>query len=146
MTAPLAFQFFAKENPSEVVKRGLAVMKVTTANLKELKQINTLVNKKIKPRVDKSDKYSLFPVYGDCEDYAISKRHMLISAGFSPSALRLASCKLISDETHMVLILKTTQGDLVLDNLSNFIIQRKDCHYKFLSIMSDDPMIWVDAD
>jgi len=56
---------------------------------------------------------------GDCHDYAVTKRALLIEAGLPPSCLLLAEA--IAPETapehHMVLVVRTAAGDLVCDNL-----------------------------
>jgi predicted transglutaminase-like cysteine proteinase len=58
---------------------------------------------------------------GDCEDYAITKRHQLIELGWSTAELRLAVTRTASGEGHLVLVARTAGGDVVLDNRTDAI-------------------------
>ncbi len=55
-----------------------------------------------------------FPYEGDCEDFALTKRAMLIEAGFPYGSLWPTICKK-HDKDHMVLIINTYQCSYVLD-------------------------------
>jgi len=53
---------------------------------------------------------------GDCEDYDILKRHYPMAMGWPASALLLV---VVNDENglgHAVLIVRTSRGDILLDN------------------------------
>lgn len=60
--------------------------------------------------------------YGDCDDYAVTKRKDLLAAGFPSSALRLAVVITPSAARHAVLTVSTDKGDLVLDNMTSAIV------------------------
>ncbi len=82
---------------------------------------------------------------GDCEDFALTKRDHLIAMGWSPKALRIAVTKTPYGEGHAVLVVKTDQGDLVLDNRSNAIKGWKDTDLRWLMIQSgDNPRVWYE--
>lgn len=53
---------------------------------------------------------------GDCEDFAIAKYHQLRTLGWPQAALDIAICLDEVGEGHAVLVARTDQGDLVLDN------------------------------
>lgn len=55
--------------------------------------------------------------FGDCEDYALEKRALLLAAGWPEEAVLLAVARLPEGELHTILIVQTDRGDLVLDNL-----------------------------
>jgi predicted transglutaminase-like cysteine proteinase len=59
------------------------------------------------------------PDRGNCHDYAVSKRHELIRAGWPSASLRLAIAYTRGGVGHLVVIVRTTDGDRVLDNLTN---------------------------
>src|SRR5215471_9982855 len=54
--------------------------------------------------------------YGDCEDFALTKRKQLIDAGLPEKALRVAIVKTWRGELHAVLTVATDHGDYVLDS------------------------------
>lgn len=55
---------------------------------------------------------------GDCEDFALVKRRLLIEQGIPANAISLALVRTRFDEDHAVLVVSTLQGDIVLDNLA----------------------------
>ncbi len=69
---------------------------------------------------------------GDCEDYALAKRDMLIERGWPSDALFLAVGYHQRLGLHAVLIARTSDGDLVLDARS-----------PWLHPFEDAPYVWV---
>jgi predicted transglutaminase-like cysteine proteinase len=61
------------------------------------------------------------PDRGDCNDYAVTKRHELLKSGLPSSALRLSVTKTATGIGHLVLVVVTTKGDLVMDSLADAI-------------------------
>lgn len=55
---------------------------------------------------------------GDCEDYVLAKRRVLIEAGFAAEALSIALVTTSWGESHAVLLAATDEGEVVLDNLT----------------------------
>jgi len=54
---------------------------------------------------------------GDCEDFALEKRRLLIEAGIPSQALSIAIVRTPAGEVHAVLVVAAKQGDYILDNL-----------------------------
>ena len=92
-----------------------------------MQAINDEVNYGIEPKSDQ-DLYGrpevwAYPVvYGDCEDYVLLKRRLLLQRGFPASALLLTVVRRIDNgEEHMVLTVVTTDGDYILDNIVEMV-------------------------
>lgn len=89
-------------------------------------QINLRVNKTIRPATDMEvygqEEYWEYPkTAGDCEDFALLKRKLLIQSGISASNLLMTVVRKPDGEGHAVLTLRTKQGDFILDNLEDEI-------------------------
>lgn len=82
--------------------------------------------------------------YGDCEDYVLTKIYAFrMYANIPQSAMRIGVAKITNEVYHAVLILRTDEGDAILDNLTDEIIFVKDSDYNFVYINDEnDPMIW----
>jgi predicted transglutaminase-like cysteine proteinase len=70
---------------------------------------------------------------GDCEDYVLEKRMALIEAGVAPQALSIAVVKTVQGQHHAVLLVATDKGDLVLDNLTPWIVRWDEAGYQWKS-------------
>lgn len=120
-----AHQSFCRRNPSDcVVPPGGAKRVVLNDNTRRmLDDVNQKFNRTIIYREDKDNygraDYWNYPDngYGDCEDYAMQKRRELIARGWPPSSMMLALAITPSGTGHAVLVVRTDQGDFVLDNL-----------------------------
>lgn len=71
---------------------------------------------------------------GDCEDIALAKRRALLDAGAELAALRLAICRTEAGQMHLVLVVTTDRGDLVLDNLRDVPAMRQELPYTWIAI------------
>ncbi len=81
----------------------------------------------------------------DCNDYAVTKRHELLESGLPSKALRLSVVKTASGIGHLVLVVATTKGDLVLDNLTEVIRPWQNTDYHWLKIQSaTDSKYWYE--
>ncbi|MDP5216141.1 transglutaminase-like cysteine peptidase [Ruegeria sp. 2205SS24-7] len=81
---------------------------------------------------------------GDCEDFALLKKRDLIRLGVDPRKLLLATVLDRRRNAHAVLIYRSAQGDLVLDNLSNQIRPWQATGYIFLRMQDPRrPRSWV---
>lgn len=122
------------------------VLNIETMDL--LKRVNQGVNLSIVAKTKSyganlDDIWTLSPDTGDCNDYAVTKRHELLENGLPSSALRLAVVMTPSGIGHLVLVVATTQGDIVLDNLAKNIVPWQVTSYRWLRIQSDtDPRFW----
>ena len=91
------------------------------------------------------EKWLIGPARGDCNDYAVTKRHALLQKGVPSRSLRLSVVKTASGIGHLVLVVATTRGPLVLDNLANTIRPWHVTDYHWLKIQSaDNANYWYD--
>ena len=115
-----------------------------------LKRVNHTVNAAINPRVkdygsNLRDGWTIAPDSGDCNDYAVTKRHELIESGLPAKALRLSVVKTASGTGHLVLVVATTTGDIVMDNLTDAIRPWTSTSYRWLKIQSStDARFWYE--
>jgi len=123
---------------------------LTTKAWKDLERVNLWVNTHIQPMTDLehwgvADRWN-YPDdgYGDCEDYVLLKRRMLIQSGWPREALLVTVVRDNEDEGHAVLTVITDKGDYVLDNKNDFIVLWSDTGYHFVKRQSQsDPNVWV---
>jgi predicted transglutaminase-like cysteine proteinase len=113
-----------------------------------LKQVNRDVNLSITPKVksygnDLEAGWTIAPDMGDCNDYAVTKRHDLLESGLPSAALRLSVIRTASGVGHLVLVVATTKGDIVMDNLTEAIRPWQITEYHWVKIQSaTDPRFW----
>ena len=79
--------------------------------------------------------------FGDCEDYALSKRNALLNAGWSKDKLGLCVCYTASNEGHCVLWVDTDKGSFILDNNYAFPMKPSELPYKWESMLCNGE--WV---
>jgi predicted transglutaminase-like cysteine proteinase len=116
----------------------------------DLVRINKWVNENVKPMTDMDhwgvvEKWS-YPDdgYGDCEDYALLKRRMLVEAGWPREALLMTVVREKNGNGHAVLTVKTDKGEFVLDNQEERILLWSETSYRFVKRQSQsDPNRWV---
>jgi predicted transglutaminase-like cysteine proteinase len=148
--APFQHVRFCLRNPAEcksdpAERERIELNEATTALLQ---RVNREINRSIAPTLKSyganlADRWTIAPASGDCNDYAVTKRHELIAGGLPARALRLAVVKTASDVGHLVLIVATTSGDLVLDNLTDAIRPWQATAYQWLKIQSaTDARFW----
>jgi predicted transglutaminase-like cysteine proteinase len=125
-------------------------IELNAENLELLNRVNSNVNAAIVPTAkgygpDLQDGWSISPIRGDCNDYAVTKRHDLIQQGLPANDLRLSVVKTSSGIGHLVLVVATTKGDMVLDNLSETIRPWQSTDYHWLKIQSaTDAKFWYE--
>jgi predicted transglutaminase-like cysteine proteinase len=105
------------------------------------RSVNDDVNRRIAPRSDRSvhgraEKWTLPKTAGDCEDFALLKKKMLIDAGVAAGRLRLAQVMARNVPSHVVLIVDAGSEEYVLDNLARTITTRAGSRYVFLKVQS----------
>ncbi|MFO3797340.1 MAG: transglutaminase-like cysteine peptidase, partial [Anaerolineales bacterium] len=133
-TAPVGFQIFCLQNAQFCRGGGKSEIALTDAALKTLNSVNRNVNKAIRPTAERQDIWALGVTRGDCEDYVLAKRAQLITAGFPPSALRIAAVNTAQGIGHAVLVVRTTGGDLVLDNLTSQIKRSDQTNHRWVAM------------
>jgi predicted transglutaminase-like cysteine proteinase len=120
--------------------------------IKELDDVNREVNKQIAPATDLEvygvNEYWTIPrTRGDCEDYALLKRHNLIAKGWPVSAMLMTVVRDEKGEGHAVLTARTVQGDFILDNKSEEVRLWNRTPYQFVMRQSYlNPKVWVALD
>ena len=126
-------------------------IELTTDNLELLNRVNRSVNTSIAPMqknygANLQDGWTIAPTTGDCNDYAVTKRHELLQSGLPAKALRLSVVTTASGIGHLVLVIATTRGDLVLDNLTEAIRPWQSTDYRWLKIQSaTDARYWFEV-
>jgi predicted transglutaminase-like cysteine proteinase len=134
-----------KSNPTEFERIDL-----NAETLELLRRVNSSVNMAIAPKLkgygpELQDGWTIAPTSGDCNDYATTKRHTLLESGLPSRALRLSVVKTSSGIGHLVLVVATTRGDLVLDNLTDSIRDWQSTDYQWLKIQSAaDARFWYE--
>ena len=138
---PFSFVKYCVENPRYCEK---GAVEQTTDEYALLNRINILVNHTMES-VDEpigQDVWHSNGKSGDCEDFALTKRKMLIDLGIPQSALRIATAYTNGGLGHAVLVVKTEKGDVVLDNLTDKIKIPNKANLRFVKISSENPFIW----
>lgn len=81
---------------------------------------------------------------GDCEDYVLLKRRMLMQAGWPREALLITVVRDKKGDGHAVLTVKTNRGEFVLDNQETQVLPWNKTGYRFVKRQSQsDPNTWV---
>jgi len=112
------------------------------ARLNVLNSVNLAVNRSIKPANDiiafgRKEFWTASARTGDCEDFALAKRAKLKSMGFKASQL-LLTMGYARGEAHTVLVVRTKDGDYVLDNLDDNVQPVQSARMSFRKIQSPD--------
>jgi Bacterial transglutaminase-like cysteine proteinase BTLCP len=91
-----------------------------------------------------AEKWLINPASGDCNDYAVSKRFELLKRGWPARALLLSEVRTAWGEGHLVLIVRTSVGDLVLDNLTPQIRPWTRAPYHWVRMQTpNNPNFWA---
>lgn len=102
--------------------RDPAEIRLSRKTWRDLAAVNSHFNRTIVPVTDKdhwgAEERWDYPDdgKGDCEDYVLAKRRMLVEMGYPLQALLVTVVRDNLGEGHAVLTIVTDRGDLVLDN------------------------------
>jgi predicted transglutaminase-like cysteine proteinase len=136
-----------KVHPIDFRRRNIVL---TPGRWNELNIINRRVNRSIVAAVTPGDgateEWVISPSTGDCKDYAVTKRHQLLARGWPSRALLLSEVVIPSGEHHLILLLRTKEADLVLDNLNDEIrpVAMTYGQYRWAGIESpQNPKFWM---
>jgi predicted transglutaminase-like cysteine proteinase len=119
--------------------KAATVVHLDVASQAVLDHVNRSVNHAIRPEDDQVHygraEYWDIPTdgFGNCKDYALTKRRDLINAGLSERALRIAIVITPRNNRHAVLTVVTDRGDLVLDNLTDDIKPWTEAGYQWIA-------------
>ncbi|QOG22163.1 MULTISPECIES: transglutaminase-like cysteine peptidase [Bradyrhizobium] len=143
--APFAYTQFCARYVDECRKRPMfrgGPVKLTAERWDQLNEVNRAVNRDIIPERNEfglaGETWLIGPDRGDCNDYAVTKRHQLLAQGWPARALLLSEVVTNSGEHHLVLVVRTKNGDLVLDNLSPSIKPWARAPYRWVRIQTPD--------
>jgi predicted transglutaminase-like cysteine proteinase len=150
--APIGWVEFCTDNPGEC-RGGPSEPRdivMTQPAWRDLLRVNRWVNETVKPMTDMDhwgviEKWSL-PTdgYGDCEDYVLMKRKLLIDAGWPREALLITVVRDKQGEGHAVLTVKTDKGEFILDNQNENVVAWTETGYRFVKRQSQrDQNVWV---
>jgi predicted transglutaminase-like cysteine proteinase len=126
-------------------------VRLTDERWADLLDVNRTVNLAIVPVPNDlglaGEAWSINPDRGDCNDYAVSKRHELLRRGWPARALLLSEVIVSSGEHHLVLLVRTRSGDLVLDNLAPKIKLWSQVPYRWLRVQAPSShQLWATID
>ncbi|WP_246066619.1 transglutaminase-like cysteine peptidase [Aliiroseovarius halocynthiae] len=132
--------------------RGSANGTLSAGDMKVVQAVNRQVNRTTRAIEDRqqygeAERWAI-PTRrgGDCEDYALAKKRALIGKGIDPQRLLIATVLDRSRRPHAVLVVRTDQGDVVLDNVTNSIRSWRDTRYVFLRMQDPNrPSRWVNV-
>jgi predicted transglutaminase-like cysteine proteinase len=151
-TAPIGWIEFCNEHPRDCTDGPSTPRDIVLSAKawKDLLRINKWVNDNVKPMTDFDhwgvvEKWS-YPTdgHGDCEDYVLLKRKMLIQAGWPREALLITVVRDKKGDGHAVLTVKTDKGEFVLDNQNEEVLLWTETGYRFVKRQSQaDANAWV---
>jgi predicted transglutaminase-like cysteine proteinase len=149
---PIGWVQFCEERPWECKTEATEARDVQLTNVafKELDRVNRYVNDHVKPMTDLEhygvvEKWA-YPEdgYGDCEDYVLLKRRMLMQLGWPRQALLITVVRDKKGDGHAVLTVRSSKGEFILDNQEAEILPWSDTGYRYVKRQSQsDPNVWV---
>lgn len=150
---PMAYTQFCLRYEEECRPRKLfrgGPIKLTAERWNDLREVNEAVNSKIRPERNElglaGETWLINPGRGDCNDYAVTKRHELVDLGWPARTLLLSEVVTRSGEHHLVLVVRTGNGDLVLDNMSAQIRPWFKTSYRWVRIQQPtDSRLWAEV-
>lgn len=149
--APFGFVHFCERVPTECVATSGNAPRfdATPQRLSELDEVNRAVNKAIAPATDLdlygvAEHWTLPTDRGDCEDYALLKRQILMQRGWPSSAMLMTVVRDERGDGHAVLTARTAQGDFILDNKQSDIRLWHQTGYRYVMCQSFiEPRLWM---
>jgi predicted transglutaminase-like cysteine proteinase len=148
---PIGYVTFCQEHQGDCRPgpRFADRIQLTPAKFRQVEEVNTAVNTAIAPVTDlelygKAEVWTYPTTKGDCEDYVLLKRRILIERGFPESTLLITVVRDENNEGHAVLTARTDAGDFVLDNKRRDIVRWADTPYTFIKRQSEkNPLVWI---
>jgi predicted transglutaminase-like cysteine proteinase len=151
-SVPYGWADFCRRYAGECDSGPLAPLDVnlTPKTMKEIERVGKWVNAHVKP-VSDIEHWGVIDQWdyptdgkGDCEDYALFKRKILMGEGFPRQALLMTVVKDGQNEGHAILTVKTNAGEFVLDNLNDEVKPWNRTGYRFVKRQSQpDQNLWV---
>lgn len=128
---PKGWNAFCLRYMSECVNETIShprKVRLTEASMRAIVRVNDWVNSEIHPMTDRQHWGTInkwvYPDdgYGDCKDYTLLKRRLLMEMGYPREALLVTIVWTKENHGHAVLIVRTNKGDYVLDNLTRKVL------------------------
>lgn len=136
---PIGHYEYCQQNPMDcsIRARTAKPMALSRERWDEMVRINATANASVRPVTDleyfgTKELWILPTSYGDCEDYALLKRKMLMDRGWPASTLLVTVVRQRNGEGHAVLTVRTDRGDFILDNLEGRILLWNKTEYAYL--------------
>ncbi len=149
---PSGYLDYCMRNPSEcpsTERDATHPEALTPLRWAELDRVNTIVNASVRYVTDASlynrQEYWTYPNgRGDCEDYVLAKRKMLLDRGWRAETLLIGVALDLEGLRHAVLIAATDKGDFVLDNQLEQVVAWHETGYTWEKRQTAaNPNIWV---
>jgi predicted transglutaminase-like cysteine proteinase len=146
-----AWRVFCEQHPTEcsVDLREPETAKLGRSVWQQMVAVNARVNASVRPLNDKAhwgvaDSWG-YPTdgYGDCEDYQLLKRKLLIEAGLPRRALLMTVVIDDKGDGHAVLTVRTDRGDFILDNKTSAVLPWDRTGYVFVKREGQDGSGWT---
>jgi len=105
----------------------------------QIRAVNLSVNNNVKALDDfdhfGKDEFWDYPIdgYGDCEDYVLEKRRILLEAGVPISDLLITVAMKPDGDGHAVLTVRTEEGDFILDSLNPHVLRWDRTKYRYVN-------------
>jgi len=146
-----AWSKFCEKSPQEcaVDRSEPETVRLTRGVWQQIVAVNAKVNGAVKPLTDEAhwgvpDIWG-YPTdgYGDCEDYQLLKRKLLIEAGLPRRAMRMTVGIDERGDGHAVLMIRTDRGDFILDNKHQSVLPWHQTGYIFIKREGQDGPVWA---
>ncbi len=146
-----AWTRFCDGNPAECIvdRNEPETIKLTRTIWQKIVAVNVEVNAAIRPVTDE-DHWGVPDVWsyptdgqGDCEDYQLLKRKLLVEAGLPRRALRMTVVIDERGDGHAVLMVRTDRGDFILDNKHQSVLPWHQTGYVYIKREGQDGRAWA---
>ncbi len=153
---PKGFISFCFREPQHCLPAPPRTVPMDESRWSELRSVNNLYNATVSPVTDHQrhgvqERWEHADKFGDCEDYVLAKKSHLVATGWPRSSLLIAVVDIPNvpplERRHAVLLVKTNEGILVLDNREPEIHSWERVDYKWISVQSgSNPYVWHRVD
>lgn len=144
--APPGWTNFVLANPAERGRDGETPPVTWTPDFARLfGEVNDQVNEDIAAcEADVDKPWRVWPPDGCCHDFACTKRSVFMQDdGIPSSCLLLAEVQIPDAEYHLVLVVRTTNGQITLDNLTPALLTWPPPGYNLVKMQSAaNPDLW----
>jgi predicted transglutaminase-like cysteine proteinase len=151
-SVPAGYVQFCRDYPEDCREAAEDARDVvlSASAFRDMQLVNDRVNHAVEPVTDE-DNYGVVEKWtfpddgkGDCEDYVLLKRNLLIRSGWPRSALLITVVRDKKGDGHAVLTVKTDKGEFILDNQHPDILLWSDTNYRFVKRQSQhDQNVWI---